>query len=74
MFRLRDLKNGMFQIHKKNGPAFEGTPFSIFKEAVKMGVVQKDLIFAVNELKVQNHDYADFNDYGRFRFTKRNQK
>lgn len=72
MFRLRDLKNGMYQIHKENGGAFEGTPLSIFQQAVKWGVVQKELIIAVNELKEKQHDYADFNDYGRLKWTKRN--
>lgn len=66
MFRLRDLKNGLYQIHKTNGPAYEGTPFSIFKEAVKLGVVQQELLIAVDFLKKNKHDYAEFNDYGRF--------
>lgn len=66
MFRLRDLKNGLYQIHKTNGGAFEGTPLSIFTQAVKMGIVQKELLIAVDFLKRNKHDYADFNDYGRF--------
>ncbi len=74
MFRLRDLKNGLYQIHKQNGQAFEGTPLSIFTQAVKMGVVQKELLVAVEQLKMNSHDYADFNDYGRLKWTKRNGK
>ena len=74
MFRLRDLKNGMYQIHKENGGAFEGTPMSIFTQAVKWGVVEKELVQAVHILDKQNHDYADFNNYGRLKWTKRNGK
>lgn len=72
MFRLRDLKNWTYQIHKSNGPAYEGTPLSIFNEAVKMGVNQRELLQAVHILTKSNHDYADFNDYGRLTKTKRN--
>lgn len=70
MFRLRDLKNGLYQIHKENGEAYEGTPFSIFVQAVKMGIVQKDLSVAVVMLKEKGHNYADFNMYGRLKHTK----
>lgn len=71
MFRLRDLKNGLFQIHKKNGQAFEGTPRSIFSVAIKMGIEEKELAYAVNQLQASNHDYADFGVNGRFLFTKK---
>lgn len=74
MFRLRDLKNGLYQIHKKDGPAFEGTPMSIFQEAVKLGVKQEDLVLAAHSLKEKNHDYADFTDSGRLKLTSVNRK
>lgn len=72
MFRIRDLKNGLYQVHKKNGPAFEGTPMSVFTQAVKMGIVEKELIAAVLMLQKNEHDYADFNEQGRLKFTKKN--
>jgi hypothetical protein len=72
MFRLRDLKNGFYQIHKKNGQAFEGTPTPILQAAIKMGVSQNDLIAATLQLQKDNKDYADFNEYGRLRYCKRN--
>lgn len=72
MFRLRDLKNGLYQIHKDNGQAFEGTPLSVFEQAIKMGVVQSELLMAAESLKRHNHDYADFNSYGRLRWTRKN--
>lgn len=72
MYRLRDMKNGFFQIHQEKGQAFEGTPISVFAAAVKMGVMQKDLAQAVELLQQKNHDYADFNDYGRLTITKKN--
>lgn len=73
MFRLRDMKNGLYQIHKENEKhAYEGTPQSVFMQAVKWGVVQRELVAAVNELSNKGHDYADFNDYGRLKWTKKN--
>lgn len=73
MFRLRDLKNGLYQIHSSSHTkAYEGTPMSVFAQAVKMGVQQRELIAAVNNLTKLGHDYADFNDYGRLVKTQRN--
>lgn len=73
MFRLRDLKNGFYQIHKEKAGAFEGTPTLIFTQAIKWGVVEKELIAAVHMLSRNDDDYADFNDYGRLKWTKKNQ-
>jgi hypothetical protein len=54
MYRLRDLKNGMYQIHKKNGPAYEGTPTSIFKTAIKMGIQPGELTYSVEAMQKDN--------------------
>ena len=71
MYRLRDLKNGLFQIHsKRHNPAYEGTPRSVFATASKMGVPEQELATAVNQLQYTGHDYADFDDNGRFMYTK----
>lgn len=65
MFRLRDLKNGMYQIHsKKSGIGYEGTPITIFKTALKLGVSSQDLTKAVNHLYVNGEHYADFDASG----------
>lgn len=74
MFRLRDLKNGLYQIHKTKGPAFEGTPRSIFTEAIKMGIVEQHLAYAVVTLDKKDHDYADFTTQGLFIATMKNKK
>lgn len=67
MFRLRDLKNGLFQIHsKRHNPAYEGTPKSIFMMAIRMGVDNHQLVHAVNLLHTGGYDYADFNERGQF--------
>lgn len=71
MFRIRDLKNGLYQVHKKNGPAFEGTPNLLFKKAVEMGIQEKELVFAVLRLSNEGHDYADFDGTGRLKYLKR---
>lgn len=72
MFRLRILKTGLFQIHKLNGRAFEGTPKLILDKAVKMGVQPDDLNYALEELERRHHDYADFSISGRLLWTKKN--
>lgn len=72
MFRLRDLKNGLFQIHKKNGPAYEGTPRVLFTKAVQLGLPETELSTAVNQLNVYKDDYADFSGSGKLLYTKKN--
>lgn len=72
MFRLKNLKNGFYEIHKSGGPAFQGTPKLIFEKAIELGVHREDLTHAVNELTVKNDDYAEFGMFGRFIFTSKN--
>lgn len=72
MYRLRDLKNGFYQIHCKNGKAFEGTPKSLFDKALEMGVYQQDLLIAVQTMMKLSHDFADFNEQGRLKYTRKN--
>jgi hypothetical protein len=65
VFRLRDLKNGLFQIHsKKSGMGYEGTPVMIFRTALKLGVSKTELRKAVNHLYVNGDHYADFDASG----------
>lgn len=73
-YRLRDLKNGRFQIHAMGGRAFEGTKLQIFKKAEEMGCEPTDLRFAVKELERLDHTYAEFGIYGHFLFTRRDSK
>ncbi len=72
MFRLRDLKNGLFQIHSRYNGAFEGSPDHIFRKAQHLGVRSPDLKLAVNELHKLRHDYADFGYTGRLIHTRKN--
>ncbi len=74
MYRLRDLKNGQYQIHKKNGMAYEGTKDGIAHAAVKLGVDEKELGFAFEELEKRGHTVAEFGVYGKLIFTDRDQK
>lgn len=69
--RLRDLKNGTYQIHSKKHGAFEGPLNPIFWKAVNWGVSMKDLNYAVKELERSGHDYADFGILGGFLFTRK---
>lgn len=74
MFRLRDLKNGLYQIHKKGGPAYEGTPRTLFETAIKLGVQEQSLVLAVNHLQELNRDYADFSPNGALLYTRTNKR
>lgn len=69
MYRLRDLKNGQYQIHKNSGPAFEGDLASIFKKAVVMGIQPDEFEEAVIELEAKQHDYAEFGIFGCFLYS-----
>jgi hypothetical protein len=66
VFRLRDLKNGLFQFHVKRGQAWEGTPRSICQKALESGVNENDLAHALQKLTDQGFDYADFTQTGRY--------
>lgn len=67
MYRLRVLQGGLFQIHSsKHKYGYEGTPRAIFMAAIQMGVPQREILIAVNELEFLGGDYADFNRNGKF--------
>lgn len=70
--RLKDLKNGKFQIHSKLHGAFEGDLNPIYWKAVKWGVSEKDLSYAIKELAKTGDDYAEFGTLGGFIYTARN--
>lgn len=74
MYRLRDQKNGLWQIHSKVYGAFEGPANQIFPQAQKMGVHPYDLKLAINQLVTLNHDYADFGVQGRLIYTAKGKK
>lgn len=67
MYRLRNLKIGLFQIHSSSHRnAYEGTPETLFKQVMRMGIPEKELIYAVNRLYETGDDYANFSRYGDF--------
>lgn len=74
MYRLRDLKNGRFQLHVKNGPAYEGGLRSIAKQAAIVGLRLEEIELAVLELERTGHDYAEFGVFGRFMYTLKNER
>lgn len=69
---LRDLKNGLYQIHSAKHGAFKGALNSTFWEAVKWGVEAKELNYAVKHLAESGDDYADFGVFGSFIFSSKN--
>jgi hypothetical protein len=73
MFRLRDLKNGLFQIHSKaHNKAFEGMCKAVCHISLQMGIPEDELILALEELTSTGNDYADFGFKGKFIRTMKN--
>lgn len=66
------MKNGLYQIHKLDGPAYEGQPGAIFETALKLGIPLLELNTAISELEGRNNDYADFDVRGKFMYTTKN--
>lgn len=69
MYRLRDLKNGKYQIHVSKGPAFEGDRKSILKKCLAIGIRVSCFRAAVKELRKLDHDYAEFGVFKSFMYT-----
>lgn len=69
MYRLRDLKNGQYQIHVQNGPAFEGTWLAISTIGEDCGVDPSEMEVAKQALADSGHDFASFGINGTFMYT-----
>lgn len=65
MYRLKILQNGLFQIHTAQY-AYEGTKEAIFVACEELGMLREELNFAVDQMRVKGHDYADFGIYKTF--------
>lgn len=74
MYRLRDLKNGSYQIHVANGTAFEGSLKAIVKKCVELRLRLPEVQEAIIELHRLNHDYAEFGVFGTFMYTMQDRK
>lgn len=74
MYRLRDLKNGKYQIHVNNGPAFEGTMKVIVKKCVELKLHLDEVEEAIVDLSRLGHDYAEFGVFGHYMYTLRDEK
>lgn len=73
MYKLKNLNNGFYQIHSsRHSNAYEGTPVSVFRMAVNMGLPERELSVAVNTLHQLGHDYATFDYTGKFIKTGKN--
>lgn len=67
-YRLKDLKNGQYEIHSPKG-AFQGPLKDIYKKSLQLGVEERDLELAVLELNRLGHHSAEFGMAGRFMYT-----
>lgn len=70
-YRLRDLKNGAYQIHCGDGTAFEGPELAITKACVELGIQESEVQYAKTEMRKFNHDWANFGVNGTFLYTGR---
>lgn len=72
--RLRDLKNGLYQIHFYDGKAYEGNLAQISVQATRRGVDDQDLVTAILEMEETGDTYAEFGILGRFLYTASDKK
>lgn len=70
-YRFRVVSSNRYQVHQKGGAAFEGDATEIIKKALELGMSQKYLIVAVNELHKCEHEYADFDRAGTLMYTRK---
>lgn len=68
-FRLKDLKNGMFQIHSKKFGAYEGTLRPILDTAMRWGINCNELKYALEDL-IKGYDYSEFGIFGGYLYSK----
>lgn len=73
-YRMRDLKNGSFQIHSTNDGAFEGSIVQILAIGLQWGLHEEDMIQAVLEMEEEGTDYAEFGTMGRLIFTAKDKR
>lgn len=74
MYRLRDLKNGMYQIHVLDGQAFEGPVRPIFLKCVALGLKPAEVEEAILDMTRLNHDYAEFGVFKTYIFSAKDDK
>lgn len=74
MFRIRDLKNGQYQVHVNEGPAFEGTLKPIMKKCLELGMRLEEVEMAIVELGANGDDIAEFGVRGYFMYTLKDEK
>lgn len=69
-FRIRDLKNGLYQIHFYDGSvALEGGLEAMFRIILKKNIAWAELEEAVLEMNRNDDDYAEFGMLGTFLFS-----
>lgn len=69
-YRIKDLKNGQYQVHSSKG-AFEGPLRKIYKKSLQLGIEERDLELAILELNRLNHYSAEFGISGKFMYTEK---
>lgn len=73
MYRIRDLKNGLYQVHsRRHNEAYEGTPRVLFEKAISLGIRPMELSKAVRDLQHHSFDYAEFGANGIYLYSKKN--
>jgi hypothetical protein len=68
-YQLRDLKNGLYQIHETEGKAYEGNLQQILAIALLWKLDENDVVEALMQMTDHGHDYAEFGTVGRLIFT-----
>ncbi len=72
-FRLRDLKDGNYQIHSTRG-AFEGPKEMILRKTLELGIISTELEFAIGDMYRRDHNTAEFGVCGTFIYSHNDSK
>jgi hypothetical protein len=64
MYRVKNLKNGLYQLHSKKYGAFEGTRENIIGKCLQMDLDAKDIAYVFRQFDENNKDMADFGVLG----------
>lgn len=67
--RIRDLKNGKYQIHFYSGEAFEGSLQQITRLALRKALEFKSFENAIVEMEQTGNTYAEFGIFGTLLYT-----
>ena len=72
--RVKNLKNGLYQIHFYTGFVYEGSLEKVSKIAFHHNIDRDEVHQAIFEMQEYGHTYAEFGIFGMLLYTAGNEK